>query len=61
MSSDTEDALFECIASALETDGYVVIAEGLPEAIRECLQLLEARAGEQFYAASVGRGGGAKP
>lgn len=48
--------LFETIAHALERDGYLVLPEGMPADISECLQRLEDRVSERFYAASIGRG-----
>lgn len=50
------EILFETIASALEKDGYVVLPNGTPARVSECLQRLEDQVSERFYAASVGRG-----
>lgn len=50
------ELLFETIASALEVEGYVVLPNGMPHSISQCLQQLEDRVSERFYAASVGRG-----
>lgn len=50
------DVLFETIAAALEADGYLILPDGTPAAICQCLQRLEDRVSEHFYAASVGRG-----
>ena len=50
------EGLFEVIAQALEVDGYLVLPNGMPEEISACLQHLEDRLCERFYAASIGRG-----
>jgi len=52
------EGLFETIAHALEVEGYLVLPNGMPQGISQCLQRLEDRVSERFYAASVGRGSG---
>ncbi|MCR6651865.1 MAG: 2OG-Fe(II) oxygenase [Cellvibrionaceae bacterium] len=53
---ELNEELFERIASALETVGWLVLQQGLPTEICFCLQQLNDRAGETFRTAGVGRG-----